>query len=115
MPGHLKSGALKAIGATTAVRAATLPDLPTIAEQGLPGFAVGGWFAAVGPAKLPVAEVKRIHAALVATLKTPEVADTLAKQGNTINPGTPEAAAQFFRAELLKYGALAKKIGLVAN
>jgi tripartite-type tricarboxylate transporter receptor subunit TctC len=115
LPGHLKSGALKAIGTTTSARATSLPDLPTIAEQGMPNYAVGGWFAAVGPAKLPAAEVKRIHAALTAALATPEVKETLVKQGHLINPGTPEAAAQFFRSELAKYGALAKKIGLTAQ
>jgi len=115
LPGHLKSGALKAIGTTTAARAASLPDLPTIAEQGLPNYAVGGWFAAVGPAKLPATEVKRIHAAFTTALANPEVSATLARQGNLIRPSTPEAAAQFFRSELVKYGALAKKIGLEAN
>jgi tripartite-type tricarboxylate transporter receptor subunit TctC len=115
LPGHLKSGALKAIGTTTSARATSLPELPTIAEQGMPGFSVGGWFAAVGPAKLPAAEVKRVHAALLAALATPEVKEALAKQGNLINPGTPEAAAQFFRAELAKYNALARKIGLTAQ
>jgi tripartite-type tricarboxylate transporter receptor subunit TctC len=68
LPGHLKSGALKAIGTTTSARATSMPDLPAIAEQGMPDYSVGGWFAAVGPAKLPAAEVKRIHAALVAAL-----------------------------------------------
>jgi len=115
LPGHLKSGALKVIGTTTSTRATSLPDLPTIAEQGLPNFAVGGWFAAVGPAKLPAAEVQRIHAALMAALAAPDVRDTLAKQGNLINPGTPDAAAQFFRTELAKYGNLARKIGLTAQ
>lgn len=115
LPGHLKSGALKAIGTTTSARASSLPELPTIAEQGMPGYSVGGWFAAVGPAKLPAAEVKRVHAALLAALATPEVKEALAKQGNLINPGTPEAAAAFFRSELAKYSGLAKKIGLTAQ
>lgn len=112
---HVKSGALRAVGTTTSARASAMPELPTIAEQGLPNFAIGGWFAAVGPAKLPAAEVKRIHAALVSALADPDAKATLIKQGNIINPGTPEAAGQFFRAELVKYGTLAKKIGLTAN
>lgn len=115
LAGHLKSGALKAIGTTTSVRATSMPDVPTIAEQGMPGYSVGGWFAAVGPAKLPAAEVRRIHAALTAALAVPEVKDTLIKQGNLINPSTPEAAALYFRSELAKYGTLAKKIGLTAQ
>lgn len=112
---HVKSGALRAVGTTTSSRASAMPELPTIAEQGLPNYAIGGWFAAVGPANLPAAEVKRIHAALAAALADPDAKATLVKQGNIINPGTPEAAAQFFRAELVKYGTLAKKIGLTAN
>jgi tripartite-type tricarboxylate transporter receptor subunit TctC len=115
LPGQLKSGALKAIGTTTAARATSLPDFPTIAEQAMPDCAVGGWFAAVGFAKLPAVELKRIHAALSAALASPAVKDTLIKQGNLINPSTPEAAAQFFRSDLLKYGNLAKKIGLTAQ
>jgi tripartite-type tricarboxylate transporter receptor subunit TctC len=112
---HLRAGTLKAIGTTNQSRARAMPELPTVAEQGLPGFAVGGWFAAVGPAKLPTAEVQRIHGALTRALAAPEVNDALLKQGNVISGSTPEATAQFFRSELAKYATLAKKIGLTAN
>ncbi len=110
--GHLKSGALRAIGMTGKTRAPAAPDIPTIAEQGLPGYEVTAWFAVIGPAKLPAEQVKRIHSAFVAAFATPEVKEAMDKQGNSINPTTPEVAAQFFRSELARYGALVRKLGL---
>ena len=109
---HLKSGALRAIGVGSAARVAAAPDIPTIAEQGLPNYNIEGWFAVVGPAKLPIADARRIQAAVAAAYATPEVKEAMAKQGNTINPGTPEAAAQFFRSEMVKYARLVKKAGV---
>lgn len=109
---HLKSGALRAIGVGGSTRSPAAPDIPTIAEQGLPNYNMEGWFAVIGPAKLPAADVKRIHAAVVAAYATPEVKEAMLKQGNTINPGSPEAAAQYFRSELVKYAQLVKKAGV---
>lgn len=106
---HLKSGALRAIGVGSPKRTPIAPDIPTIAEQGLPNYDVAGWFAVVGPAKLPPAEVKRIHDAVAAAFGSPEVKEAMVKQGNDIAPTTPEAAAQFFRSEMERYGRLAKK------
>ncbi len=109
---HLKSGALRAIGTGTATRLAAAPDIPTMAEQGMPEYLVEGWFAVIGPAKMQPADVKRINAAFATAFATPEVRETMAKQGNTINVGTPEAAAQFFRSEMTKYATLVKKAGV---
>ncbi|HVG05856.1 MAG TPA: tripartite tricarboxylate transporter substrate binding protein, partial [Burkholderiaceae bacterium] len=109
---HLKSGALRAIGTGTAQRLAAAPDIPTMTEQGMPGYLVEGWFAVIGPARLPAAEVKRINAAFATAFATPEVRETMAKQGNTINVSTPEFAATFFREEMAKYAKLVKKAGV---
>ena len=109
---HLKSGALRAIGVGGSSRVSAAPDIPTLAEQGLVNYNMEGWFAVVGPAKLPAAEAKRIQAAVATAYAAPEVKEAMAKQGNTINPSSPEAAAQFFRSELAKYARLVKKAGV---
>ena len=111
--GHLKSGALRAIGIMGKSRVASLPELPTIAEQGFPDVDAAGWFAVVGPAKLPPAEVKRLHAAVVAAFAMPETVQAMARQENVISPSTPEAAVQFFRSEQERYARLVKKANIV--
>ncbi|WP_428003472.1 tripartite tricarboxylate transporter substrate binding protein [Acidovorax sp.] len=113
--GQLKSGALRAIGIMGTQRVASLPDLPTIAEQGFPDVDVAGWFAVVGPAKLPPAEVKRLHAAVVAAFAMPETKEAMAKQENIINPMTPEASLQFFKTEQERYARLVKKAGVTVE
>jgi len=109
---HIKSGALHAIGLMTAQRTPAAPDMPTLAEQGLPNFAVDAWFAVIGPKHLPAAQVKKIHEAVVTAFNDPTVKDAMAKQGNTIAISTPEQAQAMFRKEMAKYAALAKKVGL---
>ena len=110
--GHLKSGALRAIGITSRQRAPAAREIPTVAEQGLPNYDVEGWFAVVGPAKLPAADVTRIHAAFVAAFTTPEVQEAMTKQGNVIRPTSPQAAAEMFRSELAKYARVVKAAGV---
>ena len=107
--GHLKKGSLRAIGIMGKARAPSLPELPTIAEQGLPEVDIAGWFAVIGPSKLPPAEVTRLHDAVVAAFADPEVRQAMARQDNVINPTTPEVAAQYFRAEEQRYARLVKK------
>jgi len=107
--GHLKSGALHAVGVMGPQRVASLPNVPTLIEQGFVDVDVAGWFAMVGPAKLPAAQVKRLHDAVVAAFNDPEVKAAMARQDNTIHPGTPEAAAQFFKTEQERYARLVKK------
>ena len=109
---HLKSGALRAVGTGTSARIAAAPDIPTMAEQGVPGYLVDGWFAVIGPAKLPPAQVKRMHDAWTAALASAEVQEAMAKQGNVIKPTTPEAAVAFFKSEQDKYAKLVQKAGV---
>lgn len=109
---HIKSGALRAVGTGTAQRLAAAPDIPTMVEQGMPGYLVEGWFGFIGPKGLPVADVKRLHEAVTAAFAAPEVREAMAKQGNTINVTSTEAAGQFFRSEMAKYAKLVKKAGI---
>lgn len=106
---HLKSGALRAIGVMGTARVASFPDLPTMVEQGFPEVDIAGWFAVIGPAKLPAAQVKRLHDAVTAAFASPEVKAAMAKQENVIAPTTPEAALAFFKSEHERYAKLVKK------
>ena len=109
---HIKSGALRAIGVGAPQRVAAAPEIPTMAEQGMPNYLVEGWFAVVGPAKMAPSLVNKINAAVKEAFAAPEVKDAMAKQGNTIDVSTPEYALKFFPAELAKYAALVKKAGV---
>lgn len=106
---HLRSGALRAIGLTTAERVPAAKEIPTIAEQGLPAYVVDAWFAMVGPKGLPAPVVQRLHGALAATFASPDVKEMMDRQGNVIRLGTPEQAGAFFRSELDKYAAIVRK------
>lgn len=110
--GHLKSGALRAIGVMGKQRVASLPEVPTIAEQGFPDVDVAGWFAVIGPKGLAPAQVRRIHEAVVAAFNDADVKAAMARQDNVIEPTTPEAAAQFFKTEQERYARLVRKAGV---
>ncbi|MBF6990417.1 MULTISPECIES: Bug family tripartite tricarboxylate transporter substrate binding protein [Cupriavidus] len=106
---HLKAGTLRAIGLCGDKRTDAAPDIATIAEQGLPRYNVAGWFAVIGPAGMPAPEVRRVHDAFARAFTSPEVLEAMKKQGTVVEPGTPEAAAAFFRSEAARYAALVKK------
>ncbi len=110
--GHIKSGALRAIGMLSPQRTPAAPDIPTLAEQGLTNFSVEAWFAVIGPKGMSAANVKKMHDALTVAFNDPGVKEAMAKQGNSISISTPEAAQAAFRSELAKYAALVKKVGL---
>jgi tripartite-type tricarboxylate transporter receptor subunit TctC len=109
---HIKSGALRAIGMGGAQRTAAAPDIPTLAEQGLPGYVVEAWFGVIGPKGMSAADVKRVHDALKAAFADPAVKEAMDKQGNSIDVSTTEYAQQYFRSEKDKYAKLVKKAGI---
>jgi tripartite-type tricarboxylate transporter receptor subunit TctC len=113
--GHLKSGALRAIGVATAQRVAAAPEIPTFAEQGMPNYVVEAWFAVIGPKGLAPAEVQRVHEAVLAAFGDAEVKEAMARQGNVINVGAADKAMPFFRNELAKYAQIVKKAGIEAQ
>ncbi len=110
--GHLKAGSLVPIGLCGKARTPAAPEIPTMAEQGLSNYEIEGWFAVLGPARLPADQVRRIHQAFVAAFDTAEVKEAMAKQGNVVNPSTPEAAVQYFRSEMARYAVLARKANI---
>ena len=109
---HVKSGALRAIGLSSTTRSPLLPDLPTIAEQGLPQYALDGWVAVVGPAGLPKPEVERAYQAVRSAVAVPEVRDALLAQGYQLQSPPPDATAAFFRSEVGRMAKLVKQSGL---
>ena len=109
--GHIKSGKLVALGVSTTVRSAILPDVPTLAEAGLPDYSFDAWLALIGPAGLPKPILDRLNAAAKVALASPEVQDIFAAQGIVIVGSTPEAATPFFRTELDKHAQLVKRSG----
>lgn len=109
---HVKAGTLKALGVSTPVRSPMMPDVPTIAEQGLKNYALEGWFAVIGPAGMASADVARINSAFRSALSDPQVRDALVAQGYILQGGTPEAAKAYFAAETLRMGKLVEQAGL---
>jgi tripartite-type tricarboxylate transporter receptor subunit TctC len=107
--GQLRSGTLRAIGVMHKSRVSSLPDLPTIAEQGFPDVDVSGWFAVIGPAKMPASQVARIHDAVLAAFNDTGVKAAMAKQDNFINPTSPQVAAQYLKTEQDRYAKLVAK------
>lgn len=110
--GHLASGRMKAIGVMGKQRVASLPDVPTIAEQGFPEVDVAGWFAMVGPKGLPAAQVDRLHKAVVAAFNDADVKAAMAKQDNFINPTTPDAAAKYLKSEQDRYARIVTRANI---
>ena len=110
--GHIKTGKLRAIGVSTTARSAILPDVPTLAESGLPNYSFDGWVSLVGPAGMPRAVMDRLNAEVKAALALREVQNTLAGLGAIVVGNSPEAAAQFFKSELDKHTNLVRRSGL---
>ncbi|MDA7414792.1 tripartite tricarboxylate transporter substrate binding protein [Xenophilus arseniciresistens] len=107
--GQIKAGTLRPIGVMGKERVNSLPEVSTIAEQGLPNVDIAGWFAAVAPKGLPAAQVKRLHDAFVTAFNDPEVKAGFAKRDDFTILGTPEEAARFLKSEQERYAALVKK------
>jgi tripartite-type tricarboxylate transporter receptor subunit TctC len=108
---HIKAGKLRAIGVSTKQRSAVLPDMPTLAESGLPNYSFDAWIALVGPAGLPKPLVDKLHADTKTVLATKAVEETLAAQGIAVIGSDPETARKFFQTELDKHTQLVKRSG----
>ncbi len=109
---HIQQGAVKAIALTSLQRAPAMPNIPTAAESGLPGFETTAWFGVVGPAKMPKELVEQIQAAFATALKQPDVAERLSSQGLTLSSTSPDAFAAFLKSELGKWAEVIKASGV---
>jgi tripartite-type tricarboxylate transporter receptor subunit TctC len=103
-----QSGKLRALAVTTATRAPAVPDVPTIAESGLPGYETSAWFGILVPAATPHAVVETLSRALAKAMALPDVRQRLTDLGATASPDTPEDFRAFIAAETAKWGQLAR-------
>ena len=108
---QLKAGKLKALAVTTAKRSALAPELPTLAETGLPGFDIYTWWGFLAPAGTPKEIVAKWNAEVTRILSTPEMRAFFAQQGAEPSPTTPEQFSALIRSEIPKYAKIVKESG----
>jgi tripartite-type tricarboxylate transporter receptor subunit TctC len=109
---HARSGRVRALGVTSANRVAAAPDIPTIAEGGLPGYESVQWYGLLAPARTPREIIERLHNEVVAILRAPEVRERFARDGAEQVGSLPEEFAAFIRAETVKWAKVAKAAGI---
>jgi tripartite-type tricarboxylate transporter receptor subunit TctC len=109
---HIKSGKVRAIAVTSARRSPALPEVPTVAESGLPGYEAIAWQGLVAPAGTPKPVVSRLNAEFVKALKQPDVIAKLNEQGFETVASTPEWFAQYTRTEIAKWSKVIKAAGI---
>jgi tripartite-type tricarboxylate transporter receptor subunit TctC len=112
---HIQAGKLRALAVTSRKRSALLPDLPTLAESGLPDYQAGSWYGIEAPAGTPREIIDRLNGAMVRALKQPDVAKRLATEGAEVIGSTPEEFGAHIKAELARVGAVVRAAGIHAE
>jgi tripartite-type tricarboxylate transporter receptor subunit TctC len=112
---HIKAGKLRALAVTTPKRWHGTPELPTVAEAGVPGFAITQWYGMIAPAKTPPAIVTKISKEISRILHQPDVKEKLASDGADAVGNAPEAFGAHIKAEVAKYAKIVKLVGLKAE
>ena len=112
---NVTAGRLKVLAITGAKRSAVVPDVPTVAESGFPGFSAQGWFGLFGPANLPPKILETLNKAVTDALREPEVIARFEKLGVQPDPQAPAAFAKFLEVESAKWGDVAKSLKLELN
>lgn len=112
---HLKSGALRGVAVTSSERTALLPDVPTLAEAGLTGYEIEPWFGLVAPAGVSPEVVRKLHAAAVAALKSPEVGTAVGGIGGRVIGNSPAQFSAFIRSEIPRWALLVREAGVKAD
>ena len=109
---QIRSGRVRGLGVTSAQRVPAAPDIPTIAEAGVPGYESLQWYGLLAPAGTPKDIIARLHKETVAALRTPEITARLAADGGEVVASTPEAFADYLRAETIKWQKVVKAAGI---
>ena len=108
----MKAGRLKGIAVTSAARSKALPDLPTVAESGVPGYNVDAWFGLFAPARVPAAILEKLHAGATAAVRAPEVERRMHAEGTSVVGNRPQEFAREVQAEFEKWRSLVTKASL---
>jgi tripartite-type tricarboxylate transporter receptor subunit TctC len=111
----VQSGQLRALGVSTAARVQAAPDVPTIAEGGVPGYDTSSWFAFFAPAKTPPDIIRKMHADTVAVLAEPAIKSKLEGQGLIVVGSTPEELGAHFKSEMEKWAPVIKTANIKVN
>ncbi len=109
---HVRTNRLRALAVSSARRAQAVPEIPTVAESGLPGYVVTQWYAVLAPARTPRALVTRLNKAFVAAIVDPELAAHLAADGAEANPSSPEQLSEHLKSEQVKWSQIVERSGL---
>ena len=112
---YIKSGRLRALAVTTAQRSASVPDLPTVSEAGVPGFEATTWHGVVVPAATPAPLVERLNADIVRVLRMRDLRERLESLGAEVAPGTPRDFAEYIAREIPKWAKVVKDSGARAE
>ena len=112
---QVQAGKLRGLAVTSARRVNLMPEVPTVAESGLPGYEIVGWFGLFAPAGTPRPAIARLNKEINDILRTPDAQKRFANEGLVPGGGTPEELGKFLRAEIVKWGALIRQIGLQAQ
>jgi len=112
---YVKNGTLRALGVTSATRSAVFPELPTLAENGVPGFHAVGWFGVFGAARTPSALVTRLNAELTALMKEPEMRERLRTHGAEPLTGTPADLGAYLGREIAQWSKVIREAGVKAD
>ena len=112
---HVRAGTLRGVAVIGTARSAAAPSLPTVAEGGVPGFAVNNWIGLFAPAGTPPEIVRKLNAEVMRIMQLPEVKRRTESEGERHTPNTPEQFAQFQRAEMAKWGKVIKDAGIKAD
>ena len=112
---QIKAGRLRALGVGSLQRSPVMPEVPTVAESGLPGFEAGAWYGVLAPAATPRAIVERLNGELVRVLKLPDVQQRLRGEAYEVIADTPDQFAAAIRAEIAKWAPIVKQAGLRAE
>lgn len=112
---HVRSGRLRGLAVTGATRSPALPELPTIAEAGVPGYAVTVWFGMLAPAKTPADIISRVQGEIARGIRTVAVRERLTAMGADPSGNTPEEFAAFLKSEIAKWSQVVKSAGLASK